>query len=316
MLRLIPVLFLAAQLTISAPAQAAETPPAAPKARGKTPTQPTPAPTHRNVVYGPHARNVLDLWIAPSDKPTPVLVHIHGGGWINGDKTSLSAPLLKKMLENGISVASVNYRYSTMEPLPAPVHDAARAIQFLRSRAAEWNLRKDRFAAIGGSAGACSSLWLAYHDDLAQPTSTDPVLRESTRLVAAVGLSGQTAIDPKMIVPWVGEQVMNHAMISRAVGAKDGADAMANYEKHRALYQEFSAYNHVSKNDPPTLLIYPKLVPVPAENPGDAIHHAAFGKQLKEKADKAGTEVVLQIGRTAGANATTPEDFLLKHLLQ
>ena len=37
--------------------------------------------THTNVKYGPHERNALDIWLAPSDKPTPLVIYIHGGGW-------------------------------------------------------------------------------------------------------------------------------------------------------------------------------------------------------------------------------------------
>ena len=273
-----------------------------------------PEPTHANVKYGPDARNVFDIWLAKSDKPTPVLVHIHGGGWINGDKKSLSAAMLKAMLDQGISVASINYRYSTMAPLPAPVHDAARAVQFIRSKAGEWNLNKERFAAMGGSAGACSSLWLNYHDDLADSKNADPVLRESTRLSAAVGSVGQTSIDPKVIVDWVGPKVLDHAMISRAVGAKNGTEAVENHAKYADLYREFSAYNHVDKNDPPVLLTYGKAGPVPAPDPGAAIHHAAFGIKLKEKADSVGAPVTLKISGTPDAPKIDPAEFLIKEL--
>ena len=74
-------------------------------------------------------------------------------------------------------MASINYRYSTTDILPAPVHDAARAVQFLRSKAAEWQLDPRRFGAYGISAGATTSLWLAYHDDLADAGSADPIAR-------------------------------------------------------------------------------------------------------------------------------------------
>jgi acetyl esterase/lipase len=275
--------------------------------------KPLPEPTHANVAYGPHERNVLDVWLAKADGPTPLLVHIHGGGWINGDKKSVNAETLKFMLDRGVSVASVNYRYSTIAPLPGPVHDAARAIQFLRSKAAEWKFDKARVAAFGGSAGACSSLWLNYHDDLADPKSADPVARESTRLVAAWGNVGQTSIDPKTIVGWVGDQVMNHAMIHKAVGAKDKEDALARYEEFKDLYKEFSAFTHVDKADPPALLTYGKPTPLPAPNPGAAIHHAAFGEKLKEKADQCGATVVLFVDGS-GASKPDPNEFLLKHL--
>ena len=317
----VPLLTLAAEVGKStapeaaAPAAAAEST-ARPRAATKPKPKPAPLPaaTHANVSYGPHARNVLDVWLAKSDKPTPVYVFIHGGGWISGDKGSLAAGTLKTMLENGVSVAAVNYRYSTIAPLPAPVHDAARAIQFLRSKAGEWNFKKEKFAASGGSAGACTSLWLNYHDDLADPKNSDPVLRESTRLCAAVGTSGQTAIDPKLIVDWVGPKVLDHRMISQAVGVGSGAEAMEKHAQYAKLYREFSAYNHVDKNDPPALLVYGKAGPLPAPDPGAAIHHAAFGQKLKEKADAVGAVVLLKIAGAADAATVDPNEFLLKEL--
>ena len=240
--------------------------------------------------YGPYERNVLDFWRAKSDKPTPLFVYIHGGGWLAGDKSllqhdaaRLKVDFLPFFLSRGISVASINYRYSSIAKLPAPVHDAARAIQFLRSKADEWNLDKSRIAASGTSAGACTSLWLAYHDDLADPNSPDPVARESTRLCAAVVFSPQTSIDPKVIVPWVGDKVFDHPMISRAVGAKNRQEALAHYDEEAPLYREFSPINHVSAGDPPTMLIFPMKKPIPALDVSSAIHHPIMGVKLKEK---------------------------------
>ena len=96
--------------------------------------QSRPKPTYENVRYGPHERNVLDFWQAKSDQPTPVLVSIHGGGFVAGNK-SVSPQLLKGCLATGISVAAINYRYSTQAIAPAPFQDGARAVQFLRSKA-------------------------------------------------------------------------------------------------------------------------------------------------------------------------------------
>ncbi len=76
-------------------------------------------PTYENVRYGPHERNVLDFWQAKSDQPTPVLVSIHGGGFVAGNK-SVPPQLLKECLTSGISVAAINYRYSTQAIAPVP----------------------------------------------------------------------------------------------------------------------------------------------------------------------------------------------------
>ena len=71
-------------------------------------------PTYSEVPYGRHERNVLDFWKADSDKPTPLVFVIHGGGWKNGSKERLSrfvdAPAL---LKAGISVVAINYRYTS-----------------------------------------------------------------------------------------------------------------------------------------------------------------------------------------------------------
>jgi acetyl esterase/lipase len=89
------------------------------------------------------------------------VVHIHGGGWMTGDKSQINPVVVKECLKSGISVASINYRYTATAPLPAPHQDGARAIQFLRSKANEWNLDPKRVAAYGGSAGACTIRFLA-----------------------------------------------------------------------------------------------------------------------------------------------------------
>jgi arylformamidase len=277
---------------------------------------PLPPPTFKNVKYGSHERNVFDLWQAKSDQAAPLFVYIHGGGWRGGDKSMVPADLLKFMLDHGVTVAAINYRYSEIAKLPAPVHDAARAVQFLRWKAKDYRLNKERVAAAGGSAGACTTLWLAYHDDLADPKNDDPVLRESSRLCSGVGVSGQTSIDPEEIVPWVGEKVMLHGMIWRAVGATNQAEVKLRYAEYRDLYHEFSPINHVSAGDPPVLLLYPTTTPLPAPDAGTAIHHGMLGVKLKEKADATGLICVLKYADKPDQSSAEISQFLLKHLMK
>ena len=107
-----------------------------------------PKPTYAEVSYGKHERNVLDFWKAKSKSPTPVAFVIHGGGWKGGSKerlTRFADP--NALLKAGISVVAINYRYVTSTekpPVKAPLHDAARALQFVRSKAKEWNIDKKR----------------------------------------------------------------------------------------------------------------------------------------------------------------------------
>jgi acetyl esterase/lipase len=272
-------------------------------------------PTHADVSYGPHERNVLDFWQAKGDGPRPVLVYIHGGGWTGGDKKQ-DPKVFQPFLDRGISYAAINYRLTGEYPLPAPVHDAARGIQFIKSKARQWNIDPDRIALTGGSAGACTSMWILLHDDLANPKSDDPVARQSTRVCAAAVSGGQTSIDPKQIEPWLGPMVLQHRMINMAVGEKTIEGALANYEKHRPLYVEFSAYNHLDGKDPPLFMTYGSDMTLPSKNAGHGIHHPIYGVKMKEKSDSVGHECHLLIpGVSKSEKYATPNDFLMAKLL-
>lgn len=279
--------------------------------------QPKPQiePTHAEISYGPHERNVLDFWKAEGEGPRPLLVYIHGGGWVAGDKkqdTSHYQPFLDK----GISCAAINYRLTGQHPLPSPVHDAARAIQFLRTKATEWNIDTKHIALTGGSAGACTSMWLLLHDDLADPQSADPVLRESTRVCAAAVNAGQTSIDPKIIEDWLGPNVLKHRMIYMAVGEPTMEAAFANYEKHHKLYVEFSPYNHLDGKDPPMLMTYGADMTLPSKDAGHGIHHPVYGVKLKEKSDSVGHECHLLIpGTSKSEKYASINAFLIDKLL-
>ncbi len=166
------------------------------------PASPTPdrakasnAASFANVKYGEHERQVFDIWLADTSEPSPLAIFIHGGGFKAGSKEKLNPNDLSRLLKAGISVAAINYRYVSIAPLPAAHHDARRALQLMRSKADEWNIDKERVAAFGGSAGAQICMWLAFTDDMADPESTDPIERESTRLTCVATAGGQTTND-------------------------------------------------------------------------------------------------------------------------
>src|SRR5436190_539906 len=97
-------------------------------------------PTMANIAYGKHKQQVLDFWKAKSDQPTALFFFVHGGGWMGGDKAKPDC--LANCLEAGISVVSINYRFipdaiteGVNPPVKACLEDAARALQFVRSKA-------------------------------------------------------------------------------------------------------------------------------------------------------------------------------------
>jgi acetyl esterase/lipase len=251
-----------------------------------------PLPTFANVHYGEHERQVLDFWKPESQKPTPVVVYIHGGGFVGGDKKSIQPVVLTQCLESGISVAAIHYRFVTTHPFPAPQMDGARAIQFLRYKAKEWNIDPKRIAAYGGSAGAGISMFLAFYNDLAEPNSADPVARQSSRLVAVGSFGGQSSYDPRVIKQWIGGRAYEHPSIFKCYNIKS-VDEIDKPELQK-VYDKVSAIKHVSPDDPPIFMFYsePDRDLPPDAKPGQGIHHPRFAHQLKKALDKVGVRYI------------------------
>ena len=283
------LLLLAALCThspVTAAEPAAEKPDTVKKPAAKSPPK-NPAPTQANVRYGEHERNVLDFWKAETDKPAPVLFFIHGGGWLNGDKSGIAVgPYLKA----GISVVSINYRYTSqagdvIPAVKAPLHDAARALQFVRSKAGEWNIDKERIGASGGSAGACSSLWLAFHPDMADPKSSDPVARESTRLWCAAVNGAQTTLDPQQMKDWTpNSKYGGHAFGftgDKAKGVSQFDEFLTKRDTILPWIAEYSPYALVTSDDAPVYLNY-SAPPALGQDQKDPTHTSNFGVKLQE----------------------------------
>ena len=256
-----------------------------------------PAPDEANLQYGPDERNVLDVWKAKprpeQTGPVPAVVFFHGGGFRSGDKSSIPAWLVIKCLDAGISVVSANYRLSQTAAFPAPMLDGVRTIQFVRYKATELGIDPGRIAASGSSAGAGIALWVGFHDDLADPKSSDPVARRSSR-VCCLGVDGaQTSYDPRFIKSKIGGRAHEHSALRAFYGIK--SDAELNTPSTHKLYEEASPLNFVTSDDPPAILFYaePNAPLPPDAKPGQGIHHPRFGQALKSKLDPLGVECVL-----------------------
>ncbi len=270
-----------------------------------------PAPTHKNVVYGPHERNVLDFWQAKSKGPAPLVVYIHGGGFRAGSKEGIHAPTLRELLGAGVSVAAVNYRLIAQAPLPAAHHDCRRALQFLRAKATEWNVDKTRLGAFGGSAGAQLCMYLAFHDEMAKPDASDLIERESTRLTCVATQGGQTTMN----VDWWKTHIPGYKSPHRNFFETFGVKTKEEYLKKVI---DISALSLISKDDPPIFMGYRMApdAPVPT-NPRQArgwrIHHVVFGLELKKKMDALGIEADLKYPGSRATYRSTAH-FLIQKL--
>lgn len=152
----------------------------------------------RDVKYDTkHERNVLDFW-PPKDatkketQAAPVYIFFHGGGFRNGDKSSLERnrkDSLQRYREAGYAVVSCNYPFLGKDmDYESIAHHCARAIQFVRSQSKAWKIDPKRVVCGGVSAGALISEFLGYHDDFANPASEDPVEKLSSRAQLVVSI--------------------------------------------------------------------------------------------------------------------------------
>lgn len=273
-------------------------------------------PTVANASYGPHERHRLDLWQAAGEGPRPLVVFIHGGGFINGDKSKWASDKnLKELLEQGISCAAINYRFRQHAPVQDILRDAALAVQFLRSRAQEWQLDKARFAAWGGSAGAGTSLWLGSRDDLADPESADPILRESSRVQAVVLTATQATYNLPRWESFVGN--------GDPQWAGSSAETLEFYHLKtlddlttpagEAILRECDMLAWIDAGDAPVFVSNP-MPDTPPKDRGHYLHHPAHAREIEKHCKQAGVPCYWRESPDNGT-ATAPISFLMRHLI-
>ena len=255
------------------------------KSRSRRRTAPKIVAPVPDVAYGKHKLQRFDLWPVPDAKePTPIVIFIHGGGFRGGDKSLVRPETIKAYHQAGIAYASMNYRLSDSGPYPMMMLDAVRGLQTIRHRAKEWNINPERVACYGGSAGAGISLWIAFHDDLADPQSDDPIARISTRILAAGTMNGQSTYDIHTFRKWFGVPGLS---IGTALPAFVGVESEEelNTPAARALMKDASPITHLSKDDQVSVyMLYsrPNTKVTKETHSSVSVHHVLLGLKLQE----------------------------------
>ena len=294
----------------------------------QTPKVPvSPEPTESGISYGDHRKQTLMFWkpTVATDGPSPCVFYIHGGGWRGGSQTDANLMgMLPQLLESGITVVSVQYRYiqdalagHVTPPVKAPMSDCARALQFVRHHSMRFGIDPDRMIAVGGSAGACTSLWLALHDDMKDPSSEDPIARQSTRLMGAAVIRPQTTLDPKQMREWTPNSWYGGHAFGRF--AKKGDKKPVQFARFLEAREDvlpwikaYSPIEHVSSDDPLIYMFYsdePKI----GQKQGDPTHTSNFGVKLQEKLHESGVECELHY-KGADVEHTTVLSYVLDQL--
>ena len=137
----------------------------------------------------------LDVWVPGSSTPPPLVIWIHGGAWLFGDRRYLPETLrpnqlFDELIKAGLAVATIDYRHALEAPFPAQLHDAKAAIRYLRTYADVLGVDVSRIGIWGESAGG----------HLAAMVALTP---QRTELEGTVGVLGpSSAVD--VVVDWYG----------------------------------------------------------------------------------------------------------------
>ncbi len=267
----------------------------------------------KDIAYDTHTRAKFDIALPNSKTPTGLLLYIHGGGFINGDKDRVfndyNLDNMRSLLSKGIAIASINY--SLLQPENEKVgvmkclQDAKRALQYIRSRADDFNINKEDIVISGSSAGAGASLWVSMQDDMREVSSSDLVLRESTRVkgVAVIQTQCSYDIEDRWInnvfqdygIQWSMVAAVNATGVSQFYGVSNlEAYETPEIDQYR---DKVDMMDFMSKDDP-ELWASNVLTPVSPPLSQDIIyHHAYHVRALKERADEVGLANVCYYGK-------------------
>lgn len=258
----------------------------------------TPHKFAQNIAYSDHQHTTFDILLPASNEPTALVIFIHGGGFANGDKTKAYERYksqIREFLSRNIAFATINYRFlsDTDKGVIASLRDSKRCLQFLKYYAASFNIDKNRIACFGSSAGAGTSLWMGLSDDMAEPNSPDPILRESTRTPAIGAIATQATYDIlryeevfkdyNISIERIPAQFLQR--LNPFYGLSDFSE-VHNPEivKYRA---QVDMLKLMDKNDPP---IWVKNEQKDVSPMLDLQHHPAHARLLKTYADSIGLE--------------------------
>lgn len=274
----------------------------------------------KDIVYDTKERTQFDIWIPNTKTPTGLVIYVHGGGFSSGDKDFVYAAQqggvwdfpsdIRYLLQNNIAFATVRYTLLSStgenEGIKKSMLDVKRAIQYIRYRASEFNIDKNKIILAGNSAGAGTSLWIAFNDDFADAQNNDPILRESSRVLGVVARETQSSYNIED--RWVNDVFVDYNLTWPEILAKEtgnirkiyGVSSMVEYESAAidAYRREVDMLDLMSADDP-EIWINNTLREVghPYSAAELSSHHAFQARELKERAEAVGVENITYYGK-------------------
>jgi para-nitrobenzyl esterase len=276
----------------------------------------------KDISYDSKARTQFDIWLPNSNTPTGLVIYVHGGGFTSGDKdfvyTAQSGGAwdfptdIRFLLQNNIAFATIRYTLlnttGETEGIKKSMDDVRRALQYIRSRANDFNIAKDKIILAGNSAGAGTSLWIAFNNDFANASSSDIVLRESTRVKAVVARETQASYNIED--RWVNDVFADYGVTWSQILANEtgniqkiyGVSSTAQYQSPAtvAYRAEVDMLALMTADDPEIWVnntlrdVVNPYSPFSTDIPS---HHAFHARELRERADAAGIRNVTYYGK-------------------
>ena len=274
----------------------------------------------------------------------PLVIHIHGGGFRGGSRDDIFTDqnlqlLTKYFLENDIAFATIGYRLLPPETATYVdsigvikcLNDSKRALQFIRYNANELKIDPEKIGIQGSSAGGGTCLWLASRSDMADLTSSDPVLNQSTRVCAAYMSGCQATYD---LYKWETDIYQNFD----GLGTNYTVDSMVQllgFNRYSDFYggidsnyhflydsmlisyrQDVDMLSHLSSDDPALYFFHGSTAIHPSD---DLLHHSLHGLTAYNEAINASVSEVIVKNINQGLDNTNGESghaFLVRILSQ
>ncbi|MEM1164883.1 MAG: alpha/beta hydrolase [Planctomycetota bacterium] len=243
---------------------------------GSAASQDGPFRAHLDVTYRETEQRdlKLDVYVPTThgDGPHPVVLYIHGGGWVGGDKQWVAA---EPLTEIGYAVVSIQYRFSTEALWPAQLHDCRAAVRWVRAHAEEYSLDPERIVAAGSSAGGHLAAMLGTAGNAQEHWLNEPDPADADQSFAVQGvinLYGPADLrEPDERTPW--------HLVERLLG---GA-----VETRPAAALSASPIAYVDAADPPFLMVHgdaDPIVPIAqSRNFNRALERAGVDTELLEQ---------------------------------
>ncbi|MCB9584984.1 MAG: alpha/beta hydrolase [Polyangiaceae bacterium] len=283
---------------------------------------------YSDIPYGTDARMRFDLFKPAAAAPTPIVVFIHGGGFTGGSKDQYgNSDGIRSLLNAGVAYASLEYRVLDdvdSDGVIKCLSDNRRALKFIRYHASELNLNATKVVLRGGSAGAGTSLWLGFHDDMARPDAESPVEHESTRVLGVIANSTQATYD---LLKWqtvvFAPYNLDLVQVTEDLGMEQRLLSFYGMQTIdelptpaiTAYRAEVDMLGLMSSDDPPFWVhnTLPEKVPTTV---GSLYHHPYHARALMDRATEVGVESVGYIDAlgVADASGETEWQFALRRL--